>query len=74
MPQPEKEITCQCGHSMTIKMNKMRCVKCGKHVFYTESEQRRHRLGIIYAVAIFVSVTAFITYLFIEMIVTPLFG
>jgi hypothetical protein len=74
MPQPEKEITCQCGHSMTIKMNKMRCVKCGKYVFYTEKEQRRHRLSVIYGVAAFVSVICFLTYIFIEMIVVPLFG
>ena len=74
MPRPEKETTCQCGHSMTIAMDKMRCVKCGKHVFYDEQEQRRHRFASIYFVLIFAAAAGFLTYLFVEMIVRPLFG
>ena len=74
MPRPEKEITCQCGHSMTIAMDKIRCIKCGKYVFYTEKDQHRHRVSSIYFVLILAAVIGFLTYLFIEMIVEPLFG
>ena len=74
MPLPQKEITCQCGHTMTLAMRKMRCIKCGKYVFYNAEEARKHRFNSFYVVALFALAAGFIAYLFMEMIVRPLFG
>lgn len=74
MPLPSKEIQCQCGHVMTLQSKKLRCIKCGKFLFYDENEKRRHTTNQIYFVAMLVSAIGIITYLFVEMIVRPLFG
>ena len=74
MPLPPKEVQCACGHVSSLKIKKLRCIKCGKFIFYDELEKRRHRNAQIYAVAMLAGAIGILTYLFIEMIVTPLFG
>ena len=74
MSLPAKEVTCQCGNTMTLEVRNLRCIKCGKHLFYNAQEARRHRFNIFYVVALFALAAGFITYLFMEMIVKPLFG
>ena len=74
MPQPPKEIQCYCGHVMTLQSKKLRCIKCGKFVFYDETEKRRHTTSQFYVVAMLALAIGIIAYLFIEMIVEPLFG
>jgi hypothetical protein len=43
-------------------------------VFYDEKEKRRHTTNQLYAVAMLALAIGIITYLFVEMIVRPLFG
>lgn len=74
MPLPPKEIVCQCGHTMTLSSRNLRCVKCGKHLYYNDDEKKRHRRNHFYIIAVFVGTITLITYLFVEMIVRPLFG
>lgn len=74
MSLPSKEIQCPCGHVMTLQSKKLRCIKCGKFLFYDENEKRRHTTSQIYFVAMLASAIGIITYLFVEMIVRPLFG
>lgn len=74
MAFPEKEIHCRCGNVMTLQTRKLRCVKCGRFLFYNDQEQRRHHTAQIYTVAMLALGIGIITYLFIEMIVEPLFG
>jgi len=74
MPLSSKEIQCPCGHVITLQSKKLRCIKCGKFVFYDEKEKRRHTTNQLYIVAMLVSAIGIITYLFVEMIVRPLFG
>jgi hypothetical protein len=74
MPLLSKEIQCPCGHVMTLQSKKLRCIKCGKFLFYDEKEKRRHTTNQLYIVAMLVSAIGIITYLFVEMIVRPLFG
>ncbi|MGB5422847.1 MAG: hypothetical protein WBN03_11850 [Desulfobacterales bacterium] len=74
MPLPLKEIQCQCGHVTTLQSKKLRCIKCGKFVFYDEKEKRRHTTNQFYVVAMLALAIGIITYLFVEMIVEPLFG
>ena len=71
---PSKEIPCQCGHVMTMQSKKLRCIKCGKFVFYDQKEKRRHTTNQLYIVAMLALAIGIITYLFVEMIVRPLFG
>lgn len=74
MPLSSKEIQCPCGHVITLQSKKLRCIKCGKFVFYDEKEKRRHTTNQFYAVAMLALAIGIITYLFVEMIVEPLFG
>ena len=72
MPLPAKTIECRCGHTMTLKNRKLRCVKCGGYLFYNEDEKRRHRTNAFSMIAMFVLAAGFLTFLFVEMIVVPL--
>ena len=74
MPLPPKEVQCPCGHVTTLELRKLRCIKCGKFVFYDEKEKRRHKNAQVYAVVMLAAAIGILTYLFIEMIVTPLLG
>jgi len=72
MHHPPKEVVCKCGHVSTLETNKLMCIKCGKYIFYDSQEKRRHHAKTIYAIVMLALGLGFITYLFIEMIVTPL--
>jgi len=74
MRLPPKEIACECGHISVLETKKLLCIKCGKYVFYDPEEKRKHRAKTIYAVVMLALGLGFVTYLFIEMIITPLFG
>jgi uncharacterized paraquat-inducible protein A len=72
MPLPSKQIHCQCGHVTTLQSKKLRCIKCGKFLFYDQKEKRRHITNHIYAVAMLALGIGIIAFLFIEMIIEPL--
>ena len=72
MPKPPKDITCKCGHTTTLETSKLLCIKCGKYVFYNDQEKRRYRMATFYTLALFLLAFGFLTFLFVEMIVTPL--
>ncbi len=74
MGLPPKEVVCQCGHASLLETKKLLCIKCGKYVFYDDQEKRRHQKRQIYGVVMFALAVGFVTYLFIEMIVSPLLG
>ena len=72
MRLPHKEVVCPCGHVSALETEKLLCIKCGKYVFYNLQEKRKHRTKTIYAVVMLALGLGFVTYLFLEMIVTPL--
>ena len=72
MPMPPKDITCKCGHVSTLQTHKLLCTKCGKYVFYNAQEKRRHTMNTFYVLAMFLLAFGILTYLFMEMIATPL--
>jgi hypothetical protein len=72
MRLPPKDVVCKCGHVSSLETHKLLCIKCGKYVFYNSQEKHRHHAKTIYAVVMLALGLGFITYLFIEMIVTPL--
>jgi hypothetical protein len=67
-----KQLTCQCGHTFISQKEKSWCEKCARPVFYHAKDQRRHKLNQIYVVAMAALVITFLTYIFIEMIASPL--
>jgi uncharacterized paraquat-inducible protein A len=74
MPRPPKQVVCNCGHTMTLTLNKLRCIKCGAFLYYDEKERRRHRMANVYIMVIMAFAIGILTYLFVEMIMEPLFG
>lgn len=74
MPLPPKDVRCRCGHVSSVSLRKMRCIKCGKFIFYNAEEERRHKTAQFYTVVMLAAAVGIITYLFVEMIVDPLLG
>ena len=74
MPLPPKDVRCSCGHVTSMQLRKLRCIKCGKFIFYNDEERRRHKTTQLYAVAMLAAAIGILTYLFVEMIVNPLLG
>lgn len=68
---PPKEVICQCGHSFTSEQHSNWCSKCGRQVFYDPKDQRKSKINNIYFTGLIVMVVLFLTYFFIEMILTP---
>ena len=69
-----KDIHCPCGHTTTLRTPKLRCVKCGKYIFYDASEQKRHKMNTVYVITMLALAAGVVTYLFIEMVAAPLLG
>jgi len=70
-PLPPKEVTCRCGNSFTSQQHSNWCNKCGKQVFYDPKDQRKGDISKLYLTVLMVLVIGFLTYFFIEMILTP---
>jgi uncharacterized paraquat-inducible protein A len=70
-PKP-KDVACACGHITNLTTRKLRCIKCGKDVFYDENEKKLHRRQSLYVAAIIVMALSFVAYFFIEMVLGPL--
>ena len=67
-----KDVACACGHITNLTTRKLRCIKCGKDVFYDENEKKVHRRQSLYVAAIIVMALSFVAYFFIEMVLGPL--
>ena len=72
MNLPSKDVTCKCGHSFAIEKKSNWCEKCGNRIFYSPKDERAEKIHTYYVYTIVVAVMAFLTYLFIELIATPL--
>ena len=67
-----KTVTCQCGATYQIAKPVHWCTACGRQVFYSERLRRRQKLNTYYLYGVIAIVFTFLTYVFIELIVTPL--
>jgi len=67
-----KEVTCRCGHSFITDRERSWCEKCCDAVYYHEKEKNRHRNNSMYIVGIIIAVVTFLTYVFMELIASPL--
>jgi hypothetical protein len=67
-----KKVKCDCGEIVALREKKKWCDKCGKPVFYDPKDARRHKINNIYIVTLVVAAFTFLTYIFLEMIASPL--
>jgi hypothetical protein len=67
-----KQVTCRCGHAFITDRNRSWCEKCCEAVYYHEKDRNKHRLNHLYVTGIIVAVVTFLTYVFMELIATPL--
>jgi predicted nucleic acid-binding Zn ribbon protein len=72
MSLPAKTVTCACGHSFTSTRHRSWCEKCCDAVYYHDKDKNRHRFNSMYVVGVIVAVVMFLTYVFMELIATPL--
>ena len=68
---PPKEVQCDCGHKFTIERRRYWCEKCANPVFYYPEDKRKDKWNTYYMWGVILGVITFLTYLFIEIIVTP---
>lgn len=67
-----KNVECQCGYIFESAKGKAWCEKCCRPVFYYEKDQRRHKMSNYYMLTMMAAALMFVTYLFVEMIASPL--
>lgn len=72
MALKHKQVTCRCGHSFIIDRNRSWCEKCCEAVYYDAKDKNKYRLDSLYVVGIIVAVVTFLTYVFMELIASPL--
>ena len=67
-----KKVTCRCGHSFIADRERSWCEKCCDAVYYHEKDKNRYRNNSMYIVGIIIAVVTFLTYVFMELIASPL--
>ena len=67
-----KPVTCQCGHTFTSSRDRSWCEKCASAVYYHEKDKNKDKLNHLYVTGVIVAVMGFLTYVFLEIIATPL--
>lgn len=67
-----KQVICKCGHSFIAERERTWCEKCCRPVFYHDKDQKLNAINAVYFMAVFGGVMVFLTYMFIELIATPL--
>ena len=67
-----KQVTCQCGHSFTTNRNRVWCERCADPVYYHEKDKNKGKLNNMYVTGVIVAVISFLTYVFMQLIATPL--
>lgn len=72
MQLQSKDVACACGHITSLNTRKLLCIKCGKYVFYNESERKAHRRQSLYVTAILVVALGFVAFFFVEIVLGPM--
>jgi predicted nucleic acid-binding Zn ribbon protein len=67
-----KEVTCRCGNSFITDRERSWCEKCCDAVYYHKKDKNRYRNNSMYIVGIIIAVVTFLTYVFMELIASPL--
>ncbi|MBC2713361.1 MAG: hypothetical protein HGJ94_20900 [Desulfosarcina sp.] len=67
-----KQVTCQCGHTFTSSRDRSWCERCASAVYYRDKDKSKFKHYNMYVVGVFLAVITFLTYVFLELIATPL--
>ena len=67
-----KAVTCQCGHTFTSNRDRIWCDRCAHAVYYHEKDKNKYKHSNMYITGVIVAVLTFLTYVFMELIATPL--
>jgi hypothetical protein len=67
-----KQVTCQCGHTFTSSRDRSWCERCANAVYYHAKDKNKAKLNNMYVTGVIVAVISFLTYVFMELIATPL--
>ncbi len=70
---PEKEVLCQCGHTVVMDRSQDWCEKCARRIHYSEKDRRRGKWNTLYFYTVMFFVILFLSYVFIELILDPVF-
>ena len=70
-PLPPKEISCECGNRFVSQQHSNWCNKCGRQIFYTGGSKLKGRINKFYFTVLILATVLFLSYFFIEMILTP---
>ena len=67
-----KHVSCQCGHTFMSDRDRSWCERCANAVYYRDKDKNKAKLNNIYITGVIVAVMTFLTYVFMELIATPL--
>ena len=67
-----KAVTCDCGHTFTTNRDRSWCERCANAVYYNEKDKNKYKLSNMYITGVIVAVITFLTYVFMELIASPL--
>jgi hypothetical protein len=67
-----KTLTCRCGHTFSTDRYRTWCQKCCAAVYYDKKDRNKFRFDNMYVVGIILAVVTFLTYVFVELIASPL--
>lgn len=69
---PPKEVTCDCGHTITLAKKYEWCEKCMHKIFYNAKDKRMDKVNTYYIWAAIIAAILFLGYVYTEMIAVPL--
>ncbi len=67
-----KTVVCECGHSFMSDRDRAWCEKCCNAVYYHEKDCNKYKRHNYYIISMILAVITFLTYIFLELIATPL--
>lgn len=73
MANEEHEVSCPCGHTYSTHLTVNWCPKCGKKIFVTDKERRRHKVNTYYYYGLSIVALSALSYFFVELILIPIF-
>lgn len=73
MANEEREVSCPCGHTYLSHLTVNWCPKCGKKIFGSDKDRRRHKVNTYYYYIVSLVAISALAYFFVELIMIPIF-
>ena len=72
MSVEEREVSCPCGHRYLSSLATNWCPKCGKRIYNSDKERRRHKVNTFYFYGVSLLALSALAYFFVELIFIPI--